>query len=234
MKSSFHVKLFVAIAIHIILTINLTDGLDVRQLAPPLTDDDKCKAAGPIGLACKSCLEIGRCVCTNASGCTDSGWSIISLGNCPNGQTCDNGKCVSNHMCVPTANTEFICTSTGMFPDPYSCISYHFCAPDANTGAVIPKSTPATCEKDGEQQYGYNPLTTFCSTKLLNNRCTTLPIPLCKKPFETGIVGNNPSLYYLCLNVTSGTTVTDVLYPIIQKCPFGRRYNIATQECRSI
>ncbi|KAK5641476.1 hypothetical protein RI129_010023 [Pyrocoelia pectoralis] len=180
----------------------------------------------PIGLACKSCSEVVQCACDATNKCTTS-----YVATCASGKVCKNGNCVSGNTCIPSVQPKFICSSTGVFPDPYDCQAYHFCVrPTPSTDIA---DTPATCpDDDNGQKYGYNPITTFCSTKLVNNKCSGMPIPPCKRRLDTGMVGNNPYLYYLCLNVTEGGKQTDALYNYQFACQYGTKFNPATSDCR--
>ncbi|KAB0794101.1 hypothetical protein PPYR_13721 [Photinus pyralis] len=215
---SFQFKTIVAIVVYVTIT---TYSLNHQALAVNVTA--VCEQAGVLGFVCQTCLVTARCQRNTTA---EGGWTITTTGTCPAGKVCNAGRCVGDAACTPTTTPDFLCATTGMFPDPYDCKMYHFCPPGANV------STPATCGTDGVPQYGYNPVTTFCSNKLANNKCTSVPIPICRNLFDTGIVGGNPSLYYFCSNAITNGQLTDELYPYQYACEFGRKYNTASLDCK--
>uniref|UniRef100_A0A1Y1LCW0 Chitin-binding type-2 domain-containing protein n=1 Tax=Photinus pyralis TaxID=7054 RepID=A0A1Y1LCW0_PHOPY len=215
------------LAIVVAMLTTVADGyLDYRGLLSRAEANATCQDAGRLGLACSSCNEIGRCLCnSDGSNCTITGYQP-----CPAGRICKQGRCVVGSICTPEKPPEFLCSSPGMFPDPYDCKAYYFCAPCDGT---VLKAVRVACGEDlaTGTKYGYNPATYVCSNRLTNGECTTLPIPVCKRPFEMGVVGGNSNLYYTCLNVTVGNQMTSTLYPYQDACELGRRYNVATGTC---
>ncbi|XP_031355334.1 uncharacterized protein LOC116179663 [Photinus pyralis] len=228
MKQPSFITVLKLTVLHCIITVNVVNSYADYRQAPQRDDNEICKSTTlPLGLTCKSCSEIGRCVCESPG----TNCKIHPIGTCSTGTFCDKGKCVTGTVCIPTEVPPFGCSSTGIFPDPYECESYHFCLPPKTVGEPL-EHRAAKCNKDGEQSYGYNPITTFCSTKLVNNKCSAMPIPFCKKELDKGIVGNNPGLHYMCLKAVIDGKLTETLYPYQFACQFGTKFNVAAGECR--
>ncbi|XP_031352840.1 uncharacterized protein LOC116177844 [Photinus pyralis] len=228
MKQPSRITILNLTVLHCIITVNVVNSHAIYREAPQTDANEVCKfATPPLGLACKSCSEVVRC------GCESPGINcrIHLVGTCSAGTVCEKGRCVMGSTPIPTEVPAFECSSSGIFPDPYDCESYHFCLPPKVVGEPL-EHRAAKCTADGSQHYGYNPITTFCSTKLVNNKCRANPIPFCKKPLDIGMVGKNPRLYYMCVNATMEGKITKILYPYQFACEFGTKFNVAAGECK--
>ncbi|KAF5293612.1 hypothetical protein FQA39_LY03097 [Lamprigera yunnana] len=185
--------------------------------------DTICANVTAESLACADCTKVVYCYKDQ-----QGGWNYETLVNCPSGEICSKGECIKSDGCPPP-QVDFPCSTSGVYPDPIDCTKYHFCIPESSQ--ALPKNVPMDCEGNTEKiTYGYNPITTFCSVSL-NGKCSGYPVPLCKKPFETGIISGNPTLYYTCRNYTSGSTILPYLYPHQKRCNNGKKYSTVSKVC---
>ncbi|KAF2879725.1 hypothetical protein ILUMI_26443 [Ignelater luminosus] len=147
--------------------------------------------------------------------------------NCSNyNQTCNIDRCSP----TPTLecaliNATFECRSLeGMYPDPGSCRDFHYCIP-SKTGSTPIEKYSSKCEGTS---FGYNPRTTYCDVPLRNQSCGASIVPICSNPGQTGIVRDNPTLYYMCRRHSAAHPI---LYPFLYMCPNGKKYNAINYEC---
>nr|CAD7202726.1 unnamed protein product [Timema douglasi] len=154
------------------------------------------------GYSCSSdCSYVQLCVQTG-----DDSYDGYNVESCDPGKTsCDGSthKCASDAGSCPGAVEDFTCNTLGMFPDPYNCSVFHVCA--ASGGADSPQACPSP--------YAFNALNGACDTRI----CSSQPVPKCSKLGQTGTVGGNPAIYYVCIPGTSGG-----IRPELYRCPHGR------------
>ncbi|KAF5285369.1 hypothetical protein FQR65_LT13259 [Abscondita terminalis] len=182
------------------------------------------------GLQCADCKTIILC--------RQVGSSLVGTQyeTCEGQETCDAATCVA----VPNINCAgvgYTCgVVEGMFPDPLECKSFHYCIPkqgDPPPGSNN-KAEPPTLEHHKSTckgNYYYNALTTYCDKPLpANQSCPISSIPKCAKNGQTGAVRENPTIYYICTPVT--TQWGRVLYPMLDACDHGRKYDPLTYSCK--
>lgn len=168
---------------------------------------------------CKSCKELVQCVPLG-----DGKFQTIHLQDCDTskGITCLKKQCSNetNPRCNNQQVPPFVCSHTGMFPDPYDCKKYHMCAQaeDTITGKTVPPIDLKCLDN-----YGYDPVTTYCKVSLPGGNCPeNPPVPTCKQAGESAGI-NETSIYYICLYDK------DVLLPHLYMCPHGKHY--VNYEC---
>ncbi|XP_077298057.1 uncharacterized protein LOC143919554 [Arctopsyche grandis] len=170
------------------------------------------------GFMCDNCSTSAFCI-PYPNG--DYGKEIIET--CPAGSTClgETGRCTtaSNYECDGSSTGyEFYCIQPGVFPDPFSCKKYHICVP----GEYF------SYQNECGLGFAYDPLTTLCSIKMVNNSCTSV-IPKCEKPLQSGPVLGNPSIFYMCRpRYINGNMVN---LPDFFSCPFNEQYDAKLEKC---
>lgn len=172
--------------------------------------DVTCTSSGKV--CDPDCQRIWACVNNNGQ------FKPALIGTCQLPKTCNNGVCRDTPTpdCTPAARKPFPCQSEGIFPDPITCKKYHYCIKNSNNELE-------DFERECKINLGYNPRTTYCDKKLVNNQCAVnYPVPICTVAGQHGALKENRSIYFVCsIYGNSG----DVLYPYLYLCEDGKVYN---------
>lgn len=144
-------------------------------------------------------------------------------------ESCLLDRCAKepNPKCPIKGGSSFVCTGTGVFPDPYDCSSYHVCIEKDNIIAddEIPVNDLYAAVKCPDN-WAYNPVSTYCDKALPNGFCPNAPpIPACREIGDIGAI-DGTSIYYICTNDAKGA-----LRPILHMCPHGNIIN-AEGKCQ--
>ncbi|XP_037024297.1 uncharacterized protein LOC119066119 [Bradysia coprophila] len=144
--------------------------------------------------------------------------SVNCIGNTP---YCDNGRCVTKPgKCTKTAlETEFLCTSSGVFPDPKDCRKSHFCA-DVGSHSVM-----SLCPRG----HIFDSKTKVCGRKSSNSES------ICQKISCDGATNDfvaftaNPTFYAYCF-----TSATGVHHTYMYKCDdeINKMFDVSIKKCR--
>lgn len=134
-------------------------------------------------------------------------------------ETCLLDRCAlePNPKCPAPNGSMFVCTGTGVFPDPFDCSSYHVCIEKSQiiSDENVPVNDLYAAVKCPEN-WGYNPVTTYCDKRLSDGFCPEAPpIPTCQAIGNIGAI-TGTSIYYICTTDNNG-----VLRPILHMCPHG-------------
>ncbi|KAF5285370.1 hypothetical protein FQR65_LT13260 [Abscondita terminalis] len=197
------------------------DWIDYRdlELYDTTTTADLSVYCKKPGLQCGGCKNVIMCT-------LDEGvYTAELIRECGN-KYCDAGVCaaVPPIDCVPSATFE--CRSIeGMYPDSQSCKNYYFCLKASQTAKPLPSKR--TCEDN----YAYNPLTTYCDKILpTNGSCPVSSIPKCGSDGQAAALKENPTIYFICSPLP--ITGIDVLYPYLYACKHGRKFDAVTFTCK--
>ncbi|KAF5306325.1 hypothetical protein FQA39_LY09023 [Lamprigera yunnana] len=169
------------------------------------------------GLQCAGCNLSILCSLSNGK------WSAIEYETCTEKQTCNKGVCsdVATRECL---DQDYKCrTQEGMFPDPNSCKEFHYCVPGGTNNSLNVHSSKCS------EGYSYNALSTYCDILLKNKTCNGYPVPECTEPAQTGALKENPVIYYICLPIQGQS---NVLYPNLDACPNGKKYDALSYSCK--
>ncbi|KAF5285367.1 hypothetical protein FQR65_LT13257 [Abscondita terminalis] len=175
----------------------------------------RCSKPGPQCADCNTAI-----ICTE----DEDNFVVTEFETCMIPDTCDKGVCtnIPNNNC---SGVKFQCqTVEGMYPDPQSCKKFNYCI---GTGQGESSEDLQLYTSECKDDYAYNPLTTYCDKKIpANEECPVSSIPTCTVPGETGALPENPSIYYTCTPVR-----VKVLYPYLNACKHGKKYDGATYTC---
>lgn len=177
----------------------------------------KCVKAG---VKCSDCENLIHCVDTPA------GMISHKLNFCKNtmGEYCsakDGGCSPDPASCKIFGLKEFPCQNSSTFPDPYDCNSYHQCV-ELDNGSLT--TSKFTCAEDR----AFDPLTATCRFKMNHRVCKESPVPKCLYPLQTGALKENPSIYYVCIKMS--TPYPDII-PYLYKCRTGEEYKPTAHAC---
>ncbi|XP_055913820.1 uncharacterized protein LOC129947325 [Eupeodes corollae] len=159
------------------------------------------------GLICETCELLATCVKMShgyltvpVETCdTDKGFYCnVNLGACSN----VTGPC---HPFGYEGN--FVCTSQGVFPDPYDCQKYHMCYVAGTT------LVSANIECGGDK--AFNVETGECSLSITDSVCDVMQYE-CPRVGFSAAWPNNKNLFYICKATTNDET--RVLYPTLYRC----------------
>ena len=127
------------------------------------------------------------------------------------------GRCsTATGPCNPIGQAgRFVCTSEGVFPDPYNCQMYHMCSQRAESTMV---AANAVC---GENS-AFDPATSGCNLNTASEVCT-VPQFTCQNVGDMGAWPANPSIYYICMaNTIDGIRF---VFPNLYRCDMGQVFN---------
>ncbi|RZC39644.1 hypothetical protein BDFB_007923 [Asbolus verrucosus] len=176
----------------------------------------------------KNCTDVGPfCeTCSSLVACMQQGdvFTKAKIGMCSPPEKCVQGVCTEDPepFCDGIASLPFVCSTVGIFPDPFYCNKFVLCVADSQ-GNMKPYLNQC------DEGYGYDVATDMCSIKLVNKDCTPgiYPVPLCKEAGQSAALVKKPSVYYLCQQrqVKIDAKETTVLYPMLAECPHGETYD---------
>lgn len=184
-----------------------------------LFQTESCDVRQRTGSICMTCEILATCV--NRT----SGWAAVPLEICDTakGLFCNptEGRCsTATGPCNPIGQSgRFVCTSEGIFPDPYNCQMYHMCAQRAESTMV---AANAVCGDNS----AFDPATSGCNLNTASEVCT-VPQFTCDNVGEMGAWPANPSIYYICMaNTIDGVRF---VFPNLYRCDKGQVFN--GREC---
>lgn len=108
----------------------------------------------------------------------------------------------------------FVCSSVGIFPDPYDCQKYHFCQQSGNSLGAI------NVECGGDS--AYNPQSGQCSLHLDHDVCHYDQYR-CDHVGQQAAWPGNDNIFYICKSETSGNS--SHLYPALYRCAADEVFN---------
>lgn len=149
---------------------------------------------------CKTCDTLVRCV-QEEGGLAEY---VVEKCNTTAGDYCyRDSECSSkfNPTCSVT-NYTFLCTATGVFPDPFDCKKYYYCIKSNETFLKYDFSCGSN--------WTYNMISTYCDIQ--QESCPfeedKLPCPICGTAGQSGPLENR-SIWYLCTD-KNGTLIPDL------------------------
>lgn len=129
--------------------------------------------------------------------------------------TCDRLLVSSSGPCNKIGHSQnFVCTSVGIFPDPYDCQKYHFCQQSGNSFGAI--------NLDCGGQSAYNPTTGQCSMTLTDDVCRFNQY-VCDHVGQKAVWPGNDNIFYICKETVSGNATH--LYPTMYRCSAEEIFN---------
>lgn len=168
---------------------------------------DSCSDRQTSGFICTTCDILSTCIKIGQT------WQTISLEVCDaaKGLYCNQklGSCSnSTGPCNPIGQPgNFVCTSPGVFPDPYDCQLYHMCY----TNGLNLVAINVNCGRNA----AFNPTTGDCSL--------TTNASICSEPmFNCDIVGRmqawpgNNNIFYVCHAKMQNND--RILFPELHRC----------------
>ncbi|KAG4080385.1 hypothetical protein HA402_010453 [Bradysia odoriphaga] len=160
--------------------------------------------------------------CTRILACVRRVKTPVLTVNCTgNTPYCDNGRCVAAPgRCTKRAQeTEFLCTSSGVFPDPKDCRKSHFCA-DVGSRSVM-----SLCPRG----HIFDSKTKVCGPKSSNSES------ICKQISCDGATNDfvaftaNPTFYAYCFTSAAG-----IHHTYMYKCDdeINKMFDVTIKKCR--
>ncbi|KAF5289602.1 hypothetical protein FQR65_LT11793 [Abscondita terminalis] len=138
-------------------------------------------------------------------------------------------RLVKNVTQTGSEDVRFICSNTGIFPDPENCTKYHICVKFKSSFTHFEE----LCKGNGNgRKYGFNPEKLACSDQLSDDQCQNNYIPECKNISDKGIILHT-SIYYHCnyYKKENGDVDKNLLYPYQKRCDNGKIYNTTAGKC---
>lgn len=173
---------------------------------------DSCAQRGTMGFICLDCECLGLCLQRNGI------WEVIPI------ETCDVAKGIFCNTLLGTCSNQtgscnpnlgrFICTSPGIYPDPYDCQAYHVCYLNGNNLIAADLECNAGT--------AFNPATGDCSLLATPEFCNEYPYK-CENAGDTGAWRMNPQIFYVCIVTNAGGQ--RVLSPTLYRCPPMQHYD---------
>lgn len=181
-------------------------GHQLKALFRPYQTDSCAERQTP-GLICYSCSVVATCVRINDE------WQTIPVAECDNdeGMYCNIRQGGCSDLAGPCNSVghkqNFVCSSVGIFPDPYDCQKYHFCQQSGNSLGAI------NVECGGNS--AFNPENGQCSLNLNSDVCLEDQYQ-CERVGQQAAWPGNSNIFYVCkLEVTGNTSH---LYPALYRC----------------
>uniref|UniRef100_A0A7G3AMM8 Putative peritrophin-like protein n=1 Tax=Lutzomyia longipalpis TaxID=7200 RepID=A0A7G3AMM8_LUTLO len=157
---------------------------------------------GTFGTKCKDCRTLMNCVGTDPP---------ISTLSCaekdPKKPYCVNTACSAtpnekDPSCKDTAQSDFLCTGIGYFPDASKCNRFYIC-PETGENKAVTYECP--------NNYVYKSKARGCVKKLAAADCYA--VDCSKTPNEFGVYLKDPAYYYFCQKDKTTSRA------IVMKCP---------------
>lgn len=168
-----------------------------------------CTKPGPF---CETCTSLVGCVQQS-----DGTWTKNPLAKCDAPTKCVGGVCTAKEepFCWGTADLEFPCKKTGIFPHPFYCNKFVMCVYSASVMKAYLYECP--------ENFRYNVKTDLCDVFLDSGECPegVLPVPLCETAGQSDAIPEKPAMYYTCEQYSQ---VKKVLYPVLDLCPGAEIY----------
>lgn len=169
-------------------------------------DSGSCAERQSAGYICVGCDLLGLCINRNGN------WETIIVDTCDtlNGHVCNAvvGACTNvTGPCNPNLGA-FICTSPGIFPDPFDCQVYHVCFHSGNNLISM--------DLECSDKTAFNPQTGDCSLEATPEFCNVYAWT-CERPGDMGPWRMNANIFYICIAADSPSG--RVLFPQLYRCP---------------
>ncbi|XP_059608033.1 uncharacterized protein LOC132255879 [Phlebotomus argentipes] len=210
----------VAVLLLIIFSVTLVMTWQLSQIRP--FETNLCEDRQTEGIICYSCSVVAVCVPV------DGEWLTIPIEECDTGGgffcNVNAGSCSNaSGPCNPIGHERnFVCTSAGIFPDPYDCQVYHMCYQSGNSFGAI------NVECGGN--YAYSVETGDCSITIDHHVCREHQYR-CENVGDRAPWPGNPNIFYVCKAETREDGQR-VLYPGLYRC--GASEHFINNECRQI
>ena len=138
-------------------------------------------------------------------------WLTVPVEACSRGEYCNLKEkgCSSNTgPCNPVGHTgNFVCTSLGIFPNPYDCQRYHVCY----QSGINLVSLGFACM----HETAFSPTTGECSLTVEDGVCNE-PQFKCENSGDKGSWPGNDNIFYICKAVEVNNQ--RVLFPTLYRC----------------
>lgn len=168
-------------------------------------------------MICQSCSVVSNCLFLNDQ------WLTIPVDSCDtqNGYYCnlnDRGCSNSTGPCNPVGHeTNFVCNTEGIFPDPYDCQVYHICFQTGPNYVAINMNCPGNS--------AFSPQSNECTSLLTDSVCTE-PQFLCTNAGDQAAWPGNNNIFYMC--IAANVNGERILYPVLFRCPSRQIFNGVT------
>ncbi|KAF5308069.1 hypothetical protein FQR65_LT06444 [Abscondita terminalis] len=178
-----------------LVDVTIIEGSADFRVARHSTSQSKvCEKYQKISSACRNCNTTVHCQVDN-----NGNWTETFSGYCPSNRKCVNGDCVFAERC-PLPDTFFSCLTPGLYPDPADCFKYHICIKDGT------KLIHYEVDCEGYRSYAFDPHTSICSDySPVKGECNNYYVPVCKFPYEEGVIPNTSIYYQFELAIINGS-----------------------------